>query len=64
MNKEDLQEALIEELRNTLPENCSMDIISTTKNNDVSKTGIVIRLEDSALSPTVYVDDLYRNYQH
>ena len=64
MNKEDFQEALIEELRNTLPENCSMDIISTTKNNDVSKTGIVIRLEDSALSPTVYVDDLYRNYQH
>ncbi|MCR4609624.1 MAG: DUF5688 family protein [Eubacterium sp.] len=63
MNREEFQDALIDELRNNLPDSYSIDIVHTTKNNDINKTGIVIKASDSAFAPTVYVEDLYNDYK-
>jgi hypothetical protein len=62
MNREEFQETLMDVLRDKLPEDCKIDIVATTKTNDVAKSGIVVKSDRSNLSPTVYLDDLYDDY--
>lgn len=64
MNREEFTESIMESIREQLPEGYSMDVVKTTKNNDISKTGVVIKSEASNLAPTVYLEDLYHDYEN
>lgn len=64
MTKKQFMEQVTEQVREkcALP-NMDVDCGVFTKNNDTPRYGIILKRRDEFISPTVYVDGLYQDYQ-
>ena len=51
------------ELQQRLGDDYTVTVTNILKNNDVSLTGVVIRERSDSISPTVYLEEFYRQYQ-
>jgi hypothetical protein len=69
MNKmkfEEFTTAVVEKIREYLPEsfaNASVELQTITKNNEVKLTGLMIRSTESNISPAIYLEKFFDNYQ-
>lgn len=62
MSIQDFAEALAQKVRDTIEFRAEVIVHPVVKNNDVSKMSIVIREENSNVSPTIYLEEMYKNY--
>ena len=65
MNFEEFKDNVVENIKDYLPErfeNADVTLQEVTKNNDRHLTGLLIRTEDSNITPTIYLDDLFKQY--
>lgn len=60
---EDFVELMQEKMREKLGEDVQVALHRVTKNNSVILDGMVIRRQDVNLAPTVYLEELYREYE-
>ena len=51
------------ELQQKLGNDYTVTVTKVLKNNDVSLTGVVIREKTESISPTIYLEEFYRQYQ-
>ena len=63
MNFDLFKESMIQILRESFGEEYTIFADSVMKNNGVELTGIIIREKDKNASPTIYIDELYQEYQ-
>lgn len=66
MRFEQFTEEVVNKIREFLPEsfaNASVELQSVVKNNDLKLTGLTIRSADSNISPTIYLEQFYDEYQ-
>lgn len=54
---------LKQDIQNHLGEDYMIDLQEVVKNNGIVHKAITIRKEGSNIAPTIYIDDLYRNYK-
>lgn len=63
MNFDLFKESLIQILQESLGEEYTIFTDTVIKNNGVELTGIIIKEKDNNASPTIYIDELYKEYQ-
>lgn len=63
MNFDLFKESLIQILQESLGEEYTIFTDTVIKNNSVELTGIIIKEKDNNASPTIYIDELYKEYQ-
>jgi len=66
MRFEQFAEEVVNKIREFLPEsfaNASVELQSVVKNNDLKLTGLTIRSANSNISPTIYLEQFYDEYQ-
>ena len=66
MNFEEFKENVVENIKDYLPErfeNAEVTLQDVTKNNDRQLTGLLVRTEDSNITPTIYLEDFFRQYE-
>lgn len=63
MNFNRFTDKTAELLQLRMGEKCRVTVTKVLKNNDVSLTGVVIMQEAESVSPTIYLDEPYRQYQ-
>lgn len=63
MNLEQFTLKMKEALEEYLGERAHIEKIEVTKNNGVKLQGLTFSFTDSMISPTVYMEDIYRNYE-
>lgn len=63
MELKSFAEAVAEKIQKNLGENYYISVLTTLKNNSTEYTGISFQKKEDVISPTIYVDDLYKEYQ-
>lgn len=63
MNFDLFKESLIQILQESLGEEYTIFTDTVIKNNGVELTGMIIKEKDNNASPTIYIDELYKEYQ-
>ncbi len=66
MNFEEFKDNVVENIKDYLPErfeNADVTLQDVTKNNDRQLTGLIVRTEDSNITPTIYLEDFFRQYE-
>lgn len=63
MNYNRFTEKTAELLQQRMGEQYKVKVTKVLKNNDISLTGVVIVQESDSVSPTIYLDELYRQHQ-
>lgn len=63
MNFTEFTDAIVELLKKKTKDTCTVTVTRVLKNNDVRLTGIVIMEEADSVSPTIYLEEPYRQYQ-
>ena len=66
MKFDQFTEEVVDKIREFLPEsfaNASVELQTVVKNNDLKLTGLTIRSADSNISPTIYLEQFYDEYQ-
>ena len=63
MNFDLFKESMIQILQESLGEEYTIFTDTVIKNNGVELTGIIIKEKDNNASPTIYIDELYKEYQ-
>ena len=66
MNYEEFKQEIVDNVKDYLDEkyaNAEVSIADVTKNNDTHLDGLQIKLEDSNICPTIYLNDLYTQYE-
>ncbi len=54
-------EKVVEEMQKVYPD-AKLEVKEVNKNNGISLTGLIIRTDDTNMSPTIYLDPYYENY--
>ena len=62
MDIKDYAKNLSQCVREIIDFDAEVSVVPVIKNNGVEKTAIVIREENVKISPTIYLDDYYKNY--
>ena len=62
LNYEDFTKTLKENLKSYFDEEVSINISQVTKNNDLKLDGLIIMTPESIVSPTIYLNPLYEEY--
>lgn len=63
MNFDLFKESMIQILQESLGEEYTIFTDTVIKNNGVELTGMIIKEQDNNASPTIYIDELYKEYQ-
>ena len=63
MNFDLFKESMIQILQESLGEEYTIFTDTVIKNNGVELTGMIIKEKDNNASPTIYIDELYKEYQ-
>lgn len=63
MNFKIFTDEIVELLQKKLGAGCTVTVTEVLKNNDVSLTGIVVMKESENVSPTIYLEEPYKQYQ-
>ena len=66
MSYEEFKQEIVDNIKDYLGDeyaNAQVQITEVTKNNDVHLDGLQIRQENSNVSPTIYLNDLYSQYE-
>lgn len=63
MDFNEFTESIIEVLKQKLGGTCSITVTEVLKNNGIRRTGLVITGEENTVSPTVYLEEPYIQYQ-
>ena len=63
MNFEEFTDSIVGLLKQKIEDSCTITVKEVLKNNDVRMTGIVITKESDGISPTIYLDGFYAQYQ-
>ncbi len=67
MNFEEFKENVVDNIKDYLPErfaDADVTLQDVTKNNDRQLTGLLVRTEDSNITPTIYLEDFFRQYEN
>ena len=64
MNYEEFADNIAEILRQEIGDGYAVTVTKVIKNNGVSLTGVVIKKESDNVSPTIYLEEAYRQYQN
>lgn len=62
MNFEEFTDNIVKLLRSRAGNTCTVTVTKVLKNNDIRLTGIVIMGESDNISPTIYLEEPYRQY--
>ena len=63
MNFNEFTDAIVKLLQQKTKDACTVTVTRVLKNNDIHLTGIVIMGEADSVSPTIYLEEPYRQYQ-
>lgn len=66
MRFEEFANVVVEKIRDYLPETfaeASVELKTVMKNNDLKLTGIIIRIEESNICPTIYLEQYFKAYE-
>ena len=63
MNFKAFTDSITQLLQEKMGEDCTITVTKVLKNNDISLTGVVIMEESDSISPTIYLEEPYRQYQ-
>ena len=66
LNFDDFKKEVVEKILGFLPEsfkNAIVELSIVTKNNNLKLTGLIIKIPDSNIAPTIYLEDFYKNYE-
>lgn len=63
MNFKAFTDSITQLLQEKMGEDCTITVTKVLKNNDISLTGVVIMEEYDSISPTIYLEEPYRQYQ-
>lgn len=63
MDFKEFTDNIVELLKQKAGDTCTVTATEVLKNNDVHLTGIVIMNESDSISPTIYLEEPYRQYQ-
>lgn len=63
MNYKMFTDKIVELLQEKMGADCTVTVTEVLKNNNVSLTGIVVMKESDNVSPTIYLEEPYRQYQ-
>lgn len=67
MNYEEFKQAVVDNIKDFLPEKyqeAEISLQDVLKNNDVKLTGVVIKTEESNIAPNIYLDSFYKDYEN
>ncbi|MBR3736039.1 MAG: hypothetical protein IKN07_09160, partial [Lachnospiraceae bacterium] len=67
MNFEEFTQYVKDNIKDFLPEkyaDAEVDLQEIMKNNDEKLTGLVIRTEDSNITPTIYLNQYFKEYEN
>ena len=67
LNFDEFKKEVVEKILGFLPEsfkNAIVELSVVTKNNNLKLTGLIIRIPDSNIAPTIYLEDYYKNYEN
>lgn len=62
MNFEEFTDNIVKLLQSRTKDTCTVTVTKVLKNNDIRLTGIVIMGESDNVSPTIYLEEPYRQY--
>ena len=63
MNFNEFTDSIVGLLKQKIGDSCTITVKEVLKNNDVRMTGIVITKGSDGISPTIYLDGFYAQYQ-
>ena len=63
MNFKAFTDSITQLLQEKMGEDCTITVTKVLKNNDICLTGVVIMEESDSISPTIYLEEPYRQYQ-
>lgn len=63
MNFIEFSDKIVELLKQKVGDTCTVTVTEVLKNNSVRMTGIVIMEENGSISPIIYLEEPYRQYQ-
>ncbi len=67
MNYEEFKQQIVDEIKDYLPadfQSAKLELHEVTKNNDVKLDGLTIHREDSNISPSIYLNSFFEEYQN
>ena len=63
MTFDEFNKKVVQNLKPMLPERVHVELHNTTKNNNTEVVGIMIKSEDNALAPIIYLEVCYKLYK-